>query len=152
VLFQRGDGAPQLLLLVVHHLVVDGVSWRVLLDDLATAISQLRGGNEVRLPAQSTSFASWAKRLMDFAGSDSLQQELDYWLSTVKDRAPVPLDAPQGPNDEGSAQRVWSDLNRQDTERLLRDLPRRYHTGINDVLLTAMTLAYGQWSGQPVAA
>jgi amino acid adenylation domain-containing protein/non-ribosomal peptide synthase protein (TIGR01720 family) len=149
VLFQRGDGAPQLLLLVVHHLVVDGVSWRVLLDDLATAISQLRGGNEVRLPAQSTSFASWAKRLMDFAGSDSLQQELDYWLSTVKDRAPVPLDAPQGPNDEGSAQRVWSDLNRQDTERLLRDLPRRYHTGINDVLLTAMTLAYGQWSGQP---
>ena len=72
------DGS-QRLLVVIHHLVVDGVSWRVLLEDLALAYEQLGSGGEVHLPAKSQSYASWGARLR--AHAEQLGGELDYWLA-----------------------------------------------------------------------
>src|SRR5262249_5294042 len=66
VRFDLGRGRPPRLLIVVHHLVVDGVSWRVLLEDLETACGQLTRGERVRLPRKTTSFLRWAERLVDY--------------------------------------------------------------------------------------
>jgi aryl carrier-like protein len=68
VLFEVG-GAPYRLLVVIHHLVVDGVSWRVLLEDLQTSCEQLGRGEGVRLPRKTTSFQRWAEKLGEYARS-----------------------------------------------------------------------------------
>ncbi|WP_035982986.1 condensation domain-containing protein, partial [Bradyrhizobium sp. STM 3843] len=77
-LFDLGSQGKRLLV-IIHHLVVDGVSWRILLEDLSAVISALQRGEPVRLAAKTTSFKAWAERLVTHAGSDTLQGELAYW-------------------------------------------------------------------------
>src|SRR5437764_883720 len=69
VLFDLGASQAPQLFLAVHHLVVDGVSWRILLEDLEVAYRQASGGQEIRLPAKTTSFRDWALRLADHVSS-----------------------------------------------------------------------------------
>src|SRR5439155_23674269 len=81
VYFDRGQDDSGRLLILVHHLAVDGVSWRPLLEDIETAYSQLSRTLPVHLPAKTTSFGKWAESLQKFAVSDSLREELPYWRS-----------------------------------------------------------------------
>jgi NRPS condensation-like uncharacterized protein len=81
VLFNLGTSEPRRLLIVIHHLVVDGVSWRILLEDLQTAYQQLSRGETIKLPSKTTSFKHWSERLQEYAHSAELQQERNYWLS-----------------------------------------------------------------------
>ena len=71
--------AERVLRLTAHHLVVDGVSWRILLEDLDTAYHQAVRGEPVRLPAKTTSFQQWANRLAEHAGTGGLDGERGYW-------------------------------------------------------------------------
>ncbi|MCI0419495.1 MAG: amino acid adenylation domain-containing protein [Acidobacteria bacterium] len=80
VYFDLGANSPGRLLLVLHHLIVDGVSWRILLEDLETAYRELIRGNDPKLPAKTASFGTWAKRLAESAQSSELQTDLDYWM------------------------------------------------------------------------
>src|SRR5262249_33980110 len=100
-LFRAGGAAR--LLLVVHHLVVDGVSWRILLDDLATACSQASRGEAIVLPDKTTSFRQWATALEEHARQGRMDGEIGYWLADRRRDAPsIPLDTPGGANTEGS--------------------------------------------------
>ena len=74
------------LLVVIHHLSVDGVSWRIILEDIQTAYDQLQHGTAISLPPKTTSFQRWAERLADYAQSEALQQELTYWLAPARRR------------------------------------------------------------------
>ena len=78
VLFDLGS-AGQRLLLVVHHLVIDGVSWRILLEDWEQSYRQLQSGEQVPLPSKTTSFQRWAERLDQLAQSPAVLKELGYW-------------------------------------------------------------------------
>src|SRR5678816_3100137 len=78
VLFDLGAGG-QRLLWVVHHLVVDGVSWRILLEDWERVYRQLQAGDQVTLASKTTSFQRWAERLDHLAQSPGVLKELDYW-------------------------------------------------------------------------
>ncbi|MGG7637900.1 condensation domain-containing protein, partial [Pseudomonas sp. ES1] len=89
VLAQLENG-EQRLLLVVHHLAVDGVSWRILFEDLQTAYSQLSRGEAVQLPAKTSSIKHWAEQLQAHARSGALDAELAYWQAQLRD-APVDL-------------------------------------------------------------
>ncbi|HTU57220.1 MAG TPA: amino acid adenylation domain-containing protein, partial [Polyangiales bacterium] len=79
-LLELWDGT-QRLLLVIHHLVVDGVSWRVLLEDLSSAYQSLTAGREVVLPAKTTSFQAWASRLESHVATGALDAEVAFWSS-----------------------------------------------------------------------
>src|SRR6185503_2342771 len=78
VLFDLGAGG-QRLLWVIHHLAVDGVSWRILLEDWERVYRQLQSGVRVTLPSKTTSFQRWAERLDQLAQSAEIRQELDHW-------------------------------------------------------------------------
>ncbi|WP_164020355.1 non-ribosomal peptide synthase/polyketide synthase [Pyxidicoccus trucidator] len=146
-LFQLGDG-QQRLLLTIHHLVVDGVSWRVLLEDLESAYQQLQHGLAVTLPAKSTSFQSWARRLQAHAHSEGLQAEAPLWLDEARAQvAPLPTDA-SGPNTQSSARSVSVSLDAEETKLLLQEVPSAWRAQINDVLLTALARALSEWTGQ----
>ncbi|QMS92432.1 NcpA [Nostoc edaphicum CCNP1411] len=135
------------LLILIHHLVVDGVSWRILLEDLQTAYQQLSQGKTIQLPAKTTSFKDWARQLTEYAQSEVLKSELNYWLSASYDAVDsIPVDYAQGINTTASARTVTVSLNETETLSLLQDVPKAYKTQINDILLTALVLVLSGWT------
>ncbi|MFZ2173476.1 MAG: amino acid adenylation domain-containing protein, partial [Rhodococcus sp. (in: high G+C Gram-positive bacteria)] len=134
------------LLVVIHHLAVDGVSWRVLVPDLVSAWAQVAAGAEPLLPAVGTSVRRWAHGLADNVKSPRRVGELDFWTKTLQ--GPDPLigsRALDGRDVVGALGRVRLELSAELTEALVTTVPRAFHGGVNDGLLTALTLAVAKW-------
>jgi non-ribosomal peptide synthase protein (TIGR01720 family) len=149
-LFDLG-AAGQRLLLVIHHLVVDGVSWRILLEDLSGAYGQRCRGEAVRLAAKTSSWQHWAQRLVGYADTAQAREELGFWLAQGEGAAAqVPLDftAEWSANTEASRGEVASVVDEATTQALLQQVPAVYRTQINDALLAALLRAWWRWSGQ----
>ncbi|SDO60984.1 non-ribosomal peptide synthetase [Lentzea jiangxiensis] len=146
VLFHGDDMPAPLLFLTVHHLVVDGVSWRILLDDLDTAYRQAARGEAVDLGAKSTSFREWADGLTRHVAGGALDHEVDHWASALG-AAPLPVDHEE-PTPGTAAAEVHVVLDAQDTDALLHDAPTAYRTRINDVLLAALASALSRFTGE----
>ncbi|MFJ4143749.1 non-ribosomal peptide synthetase [Pseudomonas sp. NPDC089734] len=144
-----GPQGQQRLLVAIHHLVVDGVSWRVLLDDLQVAYRQLSDDTSIQLPAKTSAFRDWAARLKAYAGSESLREELSWWQDQLSGPAvELPCDAPQGGGQNRHAQTVSVRLDAQSTRQLLQQAPSAYRTQVNDLLLTALAQVICRWTGQ----
>ncbi|PQZ61954.1 non-ribosomal peptide synthetase, partial [Achromobacter sp. MYb9] len=143
VLMHVADGTSRVLL-VIHHLAVDGVSWRVLLADLQQAYAQALAGGTITLPARSASYGAWARRIE--AARASYEPELEYWRALPAGDA-LPCDNAQGENRVGDQQRVALALDRATTQALLKDAPAAYRTQVNDLLLAALAQALGEWGG-----
>ena len=140
ILFRLGDDQPDRLFIVIHHLVVDAISWRILLEDFATAYEQLA------LPPKTTSFKEWANRLEQFAQSDDLS------ASSV-DAArvnPLPVDYPHGINIEASARTINVSLDEAETSALLRALPTSYQAKFDEALLAALAETFHEWTSGPL--
>nr|WP_236044168.1 non-ribosomal peptide synthetase [Pseudomonas arcuscaelestis] len=144
------DGS-QRLLLVIHHLVVDGVSWRILLEDLQSAYQQSLAGQGVRLPAKTHSIKTWAEQLQADARSAVFEQQLAFWQAQALE-AEFPCQRPTAPLFNRDARHVQTRLDVQATRRLLQEAPRAYRTRVNDLLLTALARVLVRWSGQPSVA
>jgi non-ribosomal peptide synthase protein (TIGR01720 family) len=142
VLFTRSAGHRPHLFLAAHHLVIDGVSWRILLDDLDTAYQQVARGETIRLGPKTTSFQDWACRLTEHVAAGGLDHELDYWAKALDGRA-THTERTSEP-----ARMVSVELSAEDTSTLLRTAPTVYRTRINDVLLTALGWALSRQAGQ----
>ena len=139
-------GRADRLLIVIHHLVVDAVSWRVLLEDLETVMQQLGRGAPAALPAKTTSYKAWAERLTAHAQSDELHRELAHWLAP-RDVHPLPTRDPGGDNLRSSEHRVSIALDADDTRLLLQEVPAAYRAQITDILLAALAMAFVPWTG-----
>ena len=137
----KGEGR---LLLIMHHLIADGVSWRILMEDLVTAYADVTAP----LPPKSNSFLSWSNEVQRVACSGSLESECTYWRRQVEGSvAPIPLDAPADAP-PGPAESLSRLFTRQDTHRLLREMPAQYEGRIMDLLIAALAVALARWSGQ----
>ncbi len=124
---------------VIHHLVVDGVSWRILLEDLQTVYNQMKQGQEVRLPAKSTSFKDWSERLQTYSDSGISKEVQDYWNKQVeKETMKIPVDYPIQETTEESIDQVTRTLGIEETHELLHEVPVTHKTRIDEVLLTAL--------------
>ena len=142
--------AEQRLLLVIHHLVVDGVSWRILLEDLQHAYTALAAGTPLILPGKSSSLHSWAEHLHRYGQSEALAAEGAWWRQTLEaGDATLPRDFPQEHQTRAQAARASSRLSQALTHKLLKVAPAAYRTQINDLLLTALARVLCDWSEQP---
>jgi amino acid adenylation domain-containing protein/non-ribosomal peptide synthase protein (TIGR01720 family) len=148
-LLRRGAQRTDRLLLAAHHLAVDGVSWRILLEDLQTSYEQAARGEEVRLPGRTASFHLWAEHLAALAATADLDAELPLWLSTVTGAPRLPVDFEGGANTVDTAATVSLGLTNDETRALLQEVPDVYHTRIDDVLSTALSDAFTAWTGTP---
>ncbi|WP_445305063.1 amino acid adenylation domain-containing protein [Microcoleus sp. Pol12B4] len=147
-LFDLGKHQPNRLLLVIHHLAVDGVSWRILIEDFQTAYEQISRDETVALPPKTTSFKQWAERLHDWVRSPELQGEFDYWFAlSHQPTSRLPVDFPNAANLVASEKTVSVALSVEETKLLLQEVPAAYRTQINDVLLTALGQAFERWTG-----
>jgi amino acid adenylation domain-containing protein/non-ribosomal peptide synthase protein (TIGR01720 family) len=147
-LYRLPDGDR--LLIVIHHLVVDGVSWRILAEDLLAGYEQLVAGTPLTFPRKSDSFKLWSERLREYAAGDELMKEKEYWQTiTQADAAPLPLLAvPE--QDRGSAadfDEIQIGLSAEETTRMLTRANQTYHTDTADLLLTSLAHALHEWTG-----
>lgn len=145
VWFRMPHGKPGRLMLVLHHLVVDGVSWRLLAADLQYLWSSMQAGKEARLLAEGTSFRAWAHRLQREASER--QSEMAYWSGVLeKPDALLTSRRLDGTQDRlATSDALRMELPAQVTQLLLGTIPALFHAGINDVLLCAFTLAINAW-------
>ncbi|WP_256252292.1 non-ribosomal peptide synthetase [Streptomyces sp. yr375] len=148
VWFDAGSVRSGRLSLVVHHLAVDGVSWRVLLPDLAQAWQAAADGRTPELEPVGTSLRTWTGKLAAEAVNPARLAELPFWKVVLGDAGAEPLlgDRPLDPAEDlaRTARTVTVVVPPERTEPLLTQLPARFHAGVNDVLLTALALAVGR--------
>ena len=148
VLFDLGRFRASRLFFVCHHLVIDGVSWRILMEDFWEAYSQLSRGERIHLPQKTTAFLDWSRTLAEYAQSTPIREQINYWMGqAARIQGCLPVDFRKGANTVESVETVYRALNRDETRALLQDLPRAQHTQINDALLTALSYALTQWTG-----
>ncbi|WP_287814818.1 condensation domain-containing protein, partial [Pseudomonas sp.] len=146
VLATLADGS-QRLLLALHHLVVDGVSWRILLEDLQAAYQQLDAGQALQLPAKTSSTQAWAEHLQTYARSETLQAQRAYWQAQLEGAsADLPCDNPEGSLQGIHAGNAQTRLDATLTRQLLQQAPAAYRTQVNDLLLTALARVIARWT------
>ncbi|WP_033954434.1 condensation domain-containing protein, partial [Streptomyces sp. CNQ431] len=138
------------VLFTVHHLLTDGVSWRVLLDDLATAHAQVQAGQEVDLGPKTSSERQWARRLAEHTATGGFDAQLPYWREVAEraDTGPLPLDDPEGDATVSAQETVSVALDAEETRALLTEVPPVHATRVDDVLLTALARTLRGWTGR----
>ncbi|MGV4988890.1 condensation domain-containing protein, partial [Streptomyces sp. NRAIS4] len=147
VWFDAGAGRAGRLLLVAHHLVVDNVSWQILVPDLAAACDALGKGEEPALQPTGTSFRRWAQHLLELAHTPEREAELPLWEGMLEEPDALLGDRPLDPGQDvfATMRFLTSTETAEQVAPLLTTLPAAYHAGVNDVLLTALALAVADW-------
>ncbi|MBP0040318.1 MAG: amino acid adenylation domain-containing protein [Roseofilum sp. SID1] len=149
ILYQLGEQTEGRLLILAHHLVIDGVSWRIVLEDLSAVYQQLEKSEPLQLPPKTTAFQDWSIHLLEYSQSPLLQSELNYWLHQSQDSS-LPIDYPENTthNIVGNTDNISVQLTPEETQVLLQQVSSAYNTQINDILLTALVQTFRNWSGQ----
>ena len=167
VYFNAGVGDSGRLLLVAHHLVVDAISWRIILEDFQSIYTQLlmtrsHGSHiEPRLPLKTSSYQTWARRLTDYAHSQTIENELGYWLNVLEiptqeivresdlvESFEVASNLSDKPVAFGTVHRA---LEKDETRVLLQEVSARLSIEIQAILLAAMSSAYADWYDSTVS-
>ncbi len=147
ICFRAKDGDH--LLIVTHHLVIDGVSCRILLEDFMSLYQQAAQGQTLVLPPKTHSFKEWAEAIERYAQSKPLKSQSEYW--TEIDRMPMttlPVDHEVTKRKVAQTKAVQMQLSESETEQLLTDIHLPYTTEMNDILLCALGLAVQEWTGE----
>jgi amino acid adenylation domain-containing protein/non-ribosomal peptide synthase protein (TIGR01720 family) len=145
-LFHLDDGDR--LLIVIHHLVVDGVSWRLLFEDIDTLLQQYKKGEKLQLPQKSNSFKLWAEKLSQYADSEELLNEKTYWSQLVSSAVPrVKKDFDEESNNLEDEVSLSFSLSEQETSLALGKANRAFGTQIGDLLLIGIGLAINKIYG-----
>ncbi len=138
------------LVVVIHHLAVDGVSWRILLEHLNIAWAQHRGGRPVVLPAGGTSFARWAALLRERAWAPEVVEQASAWRKVAATPAALPAVRPEA-DTYATAGRLSVALDVETTRMLLGEVPAAFHAGVQEILLIGLGLAWAQFLDNPAA-
>lgn len=150
VWFDLGREGGARLLIVAHHLIVDGMSWRILLEDLSTLYRQALAGGEPVLPSKTSAFKLWSERLSEYAQTETPRRNLRYWLNLDRNRIPaLPLDFRDGLNTESTRSTVTATLDAARTSRLLRNASAIEGARINELLLAAVAAVLAEWMNSP---
>jgi amino acid adenylation domain-containing protein/non-ribosomal peptide synthase protein (TIGR01720 family) len=148
-LFRLGADKRSLLLLIVHHLIIDGVSWRVLFEDLHAACCRIEANEPVQLPAKTTPLREWAQRVVELGRTEF--DGLDYWRETANRARRMQISIPvDGTSPSGPAS-IGIELDREQTDALLHDTLKAVNARIEEVLLAALLLTIRDWTGQTAA-
>ena len=135
------------LLIVIHHLVVDGLSWRIILEDFSVAYKQLLDGKEVTFQQKTTSFKEWSDKLNEYAKSKLIQEEYAYWEKLLEAQgARLPQKSNSYHNRLEDSKDVSFELTKEETDLLLKEVNKTYNTEINDLLITALGMAISSWA------
>jgi len=147
IYFEADCAAQSRLLIVFHHLLIDGVSWRIILNEIKSAYQQYIAQNKIRLAPKATRFHDWSVKLADWTNSDAAIEEMNYWNNKHQQNESLVQKEVSGGEDNSLAttQYVTAKLSPHDTQALLQNCHQAYRTQINDLLLSALMLALNKW-------
>ena len=135
--------------LVCHHLVIDGVSWRILLEDIHSVYTALSQGQTPQLPPKTTSVLEWSSALQEYSTLEALRSEQSYWQTLAQQPFTLlPRDFEKGSNIESDSAQTSVTLDEEQTDLLLRHVPAAHDLQLIEVLLTALSLSLKEWTGQ----
>ncbi len=142
------------LFLFAHHLVVDGVSWRILVEDLNLAYQQAAAFKPVSLAAKTTSYRQWTTELENLANSQEIEEDIAFWqeiLSNTNTKIPFPVDneVVSGSNTVDSLLVETTQLNAAQTQILLKEATATFHAGVQEILLAALLQTISDWNNSP---
>lgn len=144
--FKTIDG--DYLLIIIHHLVIDGVSWRIILEDIETAYKDILEGKEIKLQEKTESFKDWSTKLYEYAKGKKLLREKNYWKSVYEHEVEeIKVDNQIENRIKKDSKSISLELSKDDTMNLLKNTNGAYNTEINDILLTTLGMALNQWAG-----
>ncbi|SHF44300.1 non-ribosomal peptide synthase domain TIGR01720, partial [Seinonella peptonophila] len=149
IYFQLGD-QPDRLLWILHHWMVDAVSWRILLEDFQQAYQQATQQQPIQLPAKTSSWKDWIAQLQQYAQTQQVQKELPYWKQQVESITALPVDHPEGENRQAHLQMKVRTFTKEQTEALLRESTKAYRTQVTDLLLTAWAQTVQKWTASDI--
>ncbi len=137
------------LFLAVHHLAIDGVSWRIIIDQFETALSSIRINESVNLGRKNTSYRDCALFVERYAQSHQASRQLDYWLHTVNSYVPLPVDGEQQLTQFKDIENITITLDENLTRKLLTEVNKAFNTRIDDLLLSSLAKTICDWSNHP---
>ncbi|MCH2195467.1 non-ribosomal peptide synthetase [Kordia sp.] len=141
--------AANRVFIVAHHLVIDGVSWRIIADDLTANLQKVTKGEAVSIGEKTTSFRQWQEHLVDYANSDRLQEEFAYWKAITEKIEALPQDtAFDGKTTYQEVGAYSVQLSQELTTSLLRESNQAFSTEINDLLLAALAMSFAKWTNR----
>ncbi|MFX0035749.1 MAG: amino acid adenylation domain-containing protein [Candidatus Hermodarchaeota archaeon] len=141
-----GPEEEGIFLMVGHHLILDGFSWRIVLEDIQTGYQQLLNGKEISFPPKTSAFKRWSERLEAYAQSEEVEEEIDYWHNLLLNNVPsIPADYPGNPRAE-TVESVYTMISREETYSLINQLPQKYPIRTIDVLLTILAKTFYDWT------
>ncbi|MFT5716093.1 MAG: amino acid adenylation domain-containing protein [Oleiphilaceae bacterium] len=146
--FQSEKGQPNRLLWIIHHLIVDGVSWRILTHDLTEALKSLQLKQDINLIPSTTTFQGWCEALNTYANSSEITDEATFWLEQAQMQVlPLPIDFGDTESKcESSSASIIQQWTENETAQLIKHANATYHTQINDLLLAALLLSVNDWT------
>ena len=148
VLVELGEEKGRRLLMVVHHMAVDGVSWRIMLEDVASWYGQRESGEEIVGGRKTTSFKQWAEKLQEYGKSEKAEAERTYWAGEgARAVEELAMDYEGGENRFGDEGRVVEVLEAETTRELLSEAGKAYNTQVMDLLLGALVEGLWEWGG-----
>ena len=135
------------LLMAIHHLVIDGVSWRIILEDFSNGYNLAKNNEKIVLPEKTTSFKEWAEKQKEFVNSYEIKKQVEYWKSIEE------TNIERLPRDKEAINPLFSEiktltnvLSEEETENLLKKVNKAYTTEINDILLSALSITLNKWT------
>jgi non-ribosomal peptide synthase protein (TIGR01720 family) len=145
--FKTGQGNQDKMLLIAHHLLVDNISWQILVSDLESIYGQLIRDEQTALLSKTTSYPKWGKHLIELSKSGEFDQEIEFWKEqNVSEQFPIDIDS-HLPIEEISIKTLALELDSAATENLLRNSNEAYHTKTEELLIAALALAFERWAG-----
>ncbi len=150
--FELGDGKPRKLLIVVHHLVIDSVSWRVFIEDLETGL-RIANGEDVSLPAKTSSIKQWSEQLSEYAQTKEVTSDIEYWKANLNafDIPPLPVDHPNTQQNRHADMKVLSlELEDETTVQLLQETQHAYNTKTDELLMAGLAKILTNWTAENI--
>ena len=145
VLQEFSDQSANRLLIIAHHLVIDHVSWSILIDELRRECDSLISDEPLSI-SRSTSMMSWMQHLQEYARSDRCRQAVDYWSELPDGSMPVDFEFSDQP-DEATAETLRLSLDPSLTEQLLAKVNVAYNTRADEIVMTALAQTLLEWKG-----
>ncbi|MBB6716466.1 non-ribosomal peptide synthetase, partial [Clostridium gasigenes] len=135
------------LLIAIHHLVIDGVSWRILFEDLQQAYVMAKNGQKIILQEKTTSFKEWGTKQKEYANTYKIKKQLAYWNNIEsEDINELPKDKYGGKSKFCNLRSIRAKLTKEETKKMLKYSNKAYDTEINDILLSTLSLTISQWT------
>jgi non-ribosomal peptide synthase protein (TIGR01720 family) len=145
--FNNGTERANIMVLVAHHLVVDMVSWQIIVEDFISAVRSETQEGENNFPLRTTSIKTWADYLMNLLNSTNLRQELGFWKEQIADMAPLPKDYDENlPLAEKDMKSISFSLDTSETKLLVGKANKAFGTRTDELLLTAVVDSLGRWT------